>query len=274
MNYKIKCVGYNAGERNFTIGKVYDVVDTVVTCDDGFKYEHYKGQGGITIDKVIDWFKPWYEFEIVEGYKVGDHVVAGKCNIEFMHHSTGDTGVIVDINEDSDYPYDIQFDKDKYLVLWCKVLGYADERVSDPKIKNVIFNDPATIVQWSDGSKTVVKCRGEEFDPEKGMAMAIAKKTLGDHYWDEFQKWVKHDKKHKNPLTLKQIKAMDGQKIWLSSIDDGKENFTDEYCGWYTVNVKDDHLYSRHCGRYHLNEGFNDKWWGYKAYYNDMSKEK
>ena len=42
----------------------------------------------------------------------------------------------------------------------------------------VIFNDPATIVMWDDGTKTVVKCEGEKFDPEKGLAMAITKKAL------------------------------------------------------------------------------------------------
>ncbi len=34
------------------------------------------------------------------------------------------------------------------------------------KIKNVIFNNPATIVFWSDGTKTVVKTAGEPFDPD------------------------------------------------------------------------------------------------------------
>ena len=29
-------------------------------------------------------------------------------------------------------------------------------------IRKVIFNDPATIVLWSDGSKTVVKCGPED----------------------------------------------------------------------------------------------------------------
>ena len=46
-------------------------------------------------------------------------------------------------------------------------------------IKKVIFNDPATIVFWNDGSKTVVKCQeGDIFDPEKGLAMAISMKKL------------------------------------------------------------------------------------------------
>lgn len=60
-------------------------------------------------------------------------------------------------------------------------------------IKNVIFNPPATIVFWTDGSKTVVKCNAkEEFDPEKGMAMAIAKRCANnsDDFYKEIKKWV------------------------------------------------------------------------------------
>ena len=60
-------------------------------------------------------------------------------------------------------------------------------------IKNVIFNPPATIVFWTDGSKTVGKCNAkEEFDPEKGMAMAIAKRCANnsDDFYKEIKKWV------------------------------------------------------------------------------------
>lgn len=68
-------------------------------------------------------------------------------------------------------------------------------------IKDVIFNDPATIVFWIDGSKTVVKCqKGETFDPEKGLAMAISKKFLGNDYgyYETFAKHVgRYNKKHK-----------------------------------------------------------------------------
>ena len=69
-------------------------------------------------------------------------------------------------------------------------------------IKNVIFNNPATIVFWSDGTKTVVKAEGEPFDPEKGLAMAIAKKSLGNkgNYYDEFKKWLPEEEaKWKGP---------------------------------------------------------------------------
>ena len=65
-----------------------------------------------------------------------------------------------------------------------------------PAIKNVIFNEPATIVFWEDGSKTVVKCQdGDIYDPEKGLAMAISKKALGNqgNYCNEFKKWLPED---------------------------------------------------------------------------------
>ena len=61
-----------------------------------------------------------------------------------------------------------------------------------PVIKKVIFNNPATIVMWEDGTKTVVKAEGEDYDPEKGLAMAIAKKAYGNegNYYNEFKKWL------------------------------------------------------------------------------------
>ena len=62
--------------------------------------------------------------------------------------------------------------------------------VSD--IKRVIFSDPCTIVLWKDGTKTIVRCTDEKFDKEKGLAMCIAKKALGNKgkYYDVFKKWI------------------------------------------------------------------------------------
>ena len=68
--------------------------------------------------------------------------------------------------------------------------------VAVPAIKKVIFNYPATIVLWNDESKTVVKCQdGDIYDPEKGLAMAISKKALGNkgNYCNEFKKWLPED---------------------------------------------------------------------------------
>lgn len=59
-------------------------------------------------------------------------------------------------------------------------------------IKKVKFNPPATIVFWTDNTKTVVKCKGEDYDPEKGLAMCICKKILGNkgNYYEVFKKWL------------------------------------------------------------------------------------
>ena len=48
-------------------------------------------------------------------------------------------------------------------------------------IDRVIFNDPATIIYWKDGSKTVVKRSYDDiWDSEKGFCMAIIKKLYGN----------------------------------------------------------------------------------------------
>jgi hypothetical protein len=70
------------------------------------------------------------------------------------------------------------------------LLGY-DRTI--PSIQKVIFNKPATIVFWADDTKTVVKAQNNEaYDPEKGLAMAITKKALGDKgsYFNEIKKWT------------------------------------------------------------------------------------
>lgn len=68
-------------------------------------------------------------------------------------------------------------------------------------IRKVIFNDPATIVFWEDGTKTVVKCHNEQYDPEKGLAMAIAKKACGNRgsYYGVFKKYLNEYEAQKLP---------------------------------------------------------------------------
>lgn len=73
-----------------------------------------------------------------------------------------------------------------------------------PKIKDVIYNRPATIVFWEDGTKTVVKCKNEKFDPEKGLAMAFSKKMLGNkgNYYNVFKKWLPDEKPNNSSIVL------------------------------------------------------------------------
>lgn len=65
-------------------------------------------------------------------------------------------------------------------------------------ITKVIFNPPATIVFWNDGTKTVVKAQDEVFDWEKGLAMAICKRYLADNkgrYYNVFREYEAKGKK-------------------------------------------------------------------------------
>ena len=95
-----------------------------------------------------------------------------------------------------------------------EVKKYCDEDIEQTKnlyyglsltIKDVIFNPPATIVFWMDGTKTVVKDQGEVFyDPEKGMAMAVAKKAFGNqgNYYNQFSKYLDiYEKKQEAEFT-------------------------------------------------------------------------
>lgn len=261
-NYKVRRVGYRARERCFTIGKVYDVVDGKITNDDGYTYRNW--------DDVIKFLSGWYKFEKVDDASI---------------------------------------------------------------ISRVIFNDPATIILWADGSKTVAKAHGDDaFDPEKGFAVACAKKLLGngDAFRWEFAKWAPVEKAEAEPnidgfsvgdrvvynyhigtvialsergrigvefdktdigihncggvalmaghkgasgmcrwlvskhlkhfenlsLTEDELYAMQGQKVWLVSLDeDGKpdtgKKTMKEYGGWHTV--KGEGLYDEDGEFYDIN---------------------
>ena len=49
-------------------------------------------------------------------------------------------------------------------------------------VERVIYNDPATVIHWSDGTKTVVKCQPEDkFDPKLGFLLAVCKKACGNN---------------------------------------------------------------------------------------------
>lgn len=61
-----------------------------------------------------------------------------------------------------------------------------------PTIKRVIINEPAVIILWSDGEKTIAKCEDmDTFDAEKGFAIALAKKFVGnERFRNMLEKYV------------------------------------------------------------------------------------
>lgn len=94
-----------------------------------------------------------------------------------------------EITNDNGYTYTNCDDVIKFLSKW-----YNFEKVDNNSlISRVIFNGPATIILWSDGTKTIAKTHSDDaFDPEKGFAVACAKKLLGNGgaFRTEFSKWA------------------------------------------------------------------------------------
>ncbi len=64
--------------------------------------------------------------------------------------------------------------------------------LTKPEIEKVIFNEPATVILWKDGTKTVVKAHNEPYDEEKGFVMAYLKRLLGNDntFNKEIRKWM------------------------------------------------------------------------------------
>ena len=70
-------------------------------------------------------------------------------------------------------------------------------------IDDVIFNNPATIAKWSDGTKTVVKCAKEDtYSKSAGLALCIMKKLYGDNFHSELNYWL-NKREDKNNGTIK-----------------------------------------------------------------------
>lgn len=102
-------------------------------------------------------------------------------------------------------------------------------------IEKVIFNNPATIVIWKDGTKTIVKCQpGDTYDKELGLALCISKKYFGNkgNFNEIFKKWIPEEDKKET------ITAYDGNGNVVAeiikealSIEDMREVVNAYCCG-------------------------------------------
>ena len=105
----------------------------------------------------------------------------------------------------------------------------TDSATNTAAIKDVIFAPLATIVYWSDGSKTVVKCsENDVFDPEKGLAMAVAKRCGGNNgsYYKEIRNWVeKSGKRYPESPTAGKAVNLDALKKYISEANKDFEKF-------------------------------------------------
>lgn len=130
--------------------------------------------------------------------KIGEKIDLNPSKVDILDTLMGKSSLGY-IQQDLSNAYDLQ----KFIYKMSLNSIYGAPKVYIPDIKKVIFNDPATIVIWADGEKTVVKCQNNEpYDPEKGLAMAITKRALGNkgNYFDEIKKWTKEYKPKKKPV--------------------------------------------------------------------------
>lgn len=109
-----------------------------------------------------------------------------RIKIDEAEHPYG-TAIIDEVNPGRKEVWYISSDEDK-SDCW-----QVTSRIHYPVIVDVIFNNPATIVFWDDGVKTVVKCqKGDVYSKETGLAMAMLKRYMGNDntYNKEINVWL------------------------------------------------------------------------------------
>lgn len=99
-------------------------------------------------------------------------------------YSCSGTGLYINASPNLSTKFEIRV-PDQYFGTPHKFPGtfvYRDkeEIVRRVSIQNVIYSNPATIVMWDDGTKTVSKCyENDQYNPETGLALCILKKLVG-----------------------------------------------------------------------------------------------
>ena len=84
---------------------------------------------------------------------------------------------------------------------------YEDDAGNVTYIKEVIYNDPAVVVLWNDGTKTVSKCDcGDNFNPEFGLILCVLKKVIGnDQVSKLLMNWIPDDIGGITKITLRDV---------------------------------------------------------------------
>lgn len=167
---------------------------------------YYDSRFKIIADHIHDRYKGEYPYLdiLVKPCEFADSIY-----IRFAHHGcaierfVSSCACISDIFKVTDQMIDeLRKTVKKREVDYTSYFHAARKYMLDLEIEDVIFNGPATIVKWKDGTKTIVKAQEdktcgmlEPVDYEKGLAMAIAKKALGNkgNYYNTFKKYLKED---------------------------------------------------------------------------------
>ena len=70
-------------------------------------------------------------------------------------------------------------------------------------IKEIIYSNPATVVFWSDGTKTVAKCHKDDtYNSNLGVAVAVLKKIAGSKFASKLlEDWGEPEGKPRKTMT-------------------------------------------------------------------------
>lgn len=99
-----------------------------------------------------------------------------------------------------------------------------------PTPKKVIFSGPATTILWKDGTKTTVKCQGEDvWDDDVGIAMCYLKKMLGNkgNFNNIFREAMKVAEVQYKKEELASSTAIEGESYYSSALDSMKQDIKD-----------------------------------------------
>lgn len=173
---KIGCLAQYAIDNKierYIPGKCIKVESTI------FKITHIKLRGYVSYDKELKEFlyAPRIYVNGIECWMFPniDHYLFYPDDTDELLHEKGRTENI--LNTVYGVPHSKTLKEEINMCMSKK----QETHIPTNPIEKVIFNDPATIVFWKDGTKTIVKCQeGAEFDPEKGLAMAISRHYLCD----------------------------------------------------------------------------------------------
>lgn len=82
------------------------------------------------------------------------------------------------ITHRSTYTINVKEPADKEELNQAIMCLFGIESSKAPKAKQVILNDPATVVIWEDGTKTVTKAKdGDEYDDKVGLLLCAVRKA-------------------------------------------------------------------------------------------------
>lgn len=85
-------------------------------------------------------------------------------------------------------------------------VAWGDTMGTGLYITKVIYNDPATIVFWSDGSKTTSKCSGTDvYNPQVGLLIATLKKF--GKVSQILDDWAPTSNEYPNHVEVKDVRA-------------------------------------------------------------------